>query len=136
MSAFVYSLLRLPECMPDVRVVILGQSAEVFKQHGFENVENWLSVSAVARRRRCFFDGDGRLACFIASRSDIEDVLPVMTAYQIEWNKINFLLQRVSPEFDLESVISNRENFIYLANSLLVSEDDLRRLQIIWKDNL
>ncbi|PKN86081.1 MAG: hypothetical protein CVU46_08940 [Chloroflexi bacterium HGW-Chloroflexi-8] len=135
MSAFVYSLLRLPECMPDVRVVILGQSAEVFKQHGFENVESWRAVTAVARRRRCFFDGDGKLACFIASRSDIEDVLPVMTAYQIEWNKINFLLQRISPEFDLESVISNSKNFVFLANSLLVSEEDLKRLQIIWKEN-
>jgi len=135
MSAFVYSLLRLPESMPDVRVVILGQSAEVFKQHGFENVESWLPVSAVARRRRCFFDGGGRLACFIASRSDIEDVLPVMTAFQIEWNKINFLLQRISPDFDLESVISDVDNFKYLADSLLVSEEDLRRIQIIWKDD-
>jgi len=135
MSAFVYSLLRLPESMSDVRVVILGQSAEVFKQHGFENVESWLPVSAVARRRRCFFDGGGRLACFIASRSDIEDVLPVMTAFQIEWNKINFLLQRISPDFDLESVISDVDNFKYLADSLLVSEEDLRRIQIIWKDD-
>src|SRR5665648_143824 len=77
-SAFVYSLLRLPDCMPDVNVVILGQSAAVFDQNGIFHVEDWQQVSAPARRRRCFYDGNGRLACFIASRSDIEDVLPVM----------------------------------------------------------
>ena len=62
-SAFIYSTLRLPDCMPEVRSVILGQNSEVFRRHGFPNVESWQPVSARARRRRCFFDGKDTLAC-------------------------------------------------------------------------
>ncbi len=134
-SAFIYSLLRLPDCVREVRVVIIGQSAEVFKQHGFANVEDWQQVSAVARRRRCFYDGKGKLACFIASRSDIEDVIPVLTAYQIEWNKLHFFLNNIPESFDLESVITDTEAFSQLAKWLNLEDDDLRRLQIIWGMN-
>src|SRR5512142_2336907 len=64
-SAFIYSSLRLPDCMPEVRTVILGQNSDVFRRHGFENIESWEPVSARARRRRCFFDGNDMLACYI-----------------------------------------------------------------------
>ena len=83
-SAFIYSLLRLPDCMPDVRSVILGQSAVVFHQHGYLEIENWQQVSARARRRRCFFNRKDTLACYIASRSDLDDIIPSLVAYQIE----------------------------------------------------
>ena len=134
-SAFVYSLLRLPECMPDVKVVILGQSAAVFDQNGIFHVEDWQQVSAPARRRRCFYDGNGRLACFIASRSDIEDVLPVMTAYQIEWNKFNLLLQGIPNNFDFNLILSDIKAFEKLADWLKISLEDLERLQIVWGKN-
>ena len=39
------------------------------------------------------FDGNHRLAVFVASRSDIDDLIPILTAYQIEWNKLNVFLQ-------------------------------------------
>src|SRR4030042_1195358 len=52
------------------------------------------NAGARARRRRCFFNGRETLACFIASRSDIDDVIPMLTAYQIEWNKMHALLRR------------------------------------------
>ena len=83
-SALVYSLLRLPDCMPQVKRVVLGQSAAVFENHGYGNVEKWKEVSAKARRRRTYFDRKDTLACFIASRSDIDDMVPMLTAYQIE----------------------------------------------------
>ena len=35
MSAFIYSLLRLPDCMPHVKLVVLGQSLRVFDGAGF-----------------------------------------------------------------------------------------------------
>ena len=117
-SAFIYSLLRLPACMPDVRVVILGQSSAVFEQHGFSNVESWQPVSAVARRRRCFFDGVDKLGCFIASRSDIEDVLPAMTAYQIEWNKLHRALSTPQGQHFLDPLDDNS----------ILSEDKLATL--------
>jgi hypothetical protein len=134
-SAFVYSLLRLPDCMPDVKVVALGQSASVFENHGYTNVENWTPVNTRARRRRCFYDGKEKLACFIASRSDIEDVVPAMTAYQIEWNKLHIFLNQLPKSFDLKSVIKNSTQFSFLAEHLRLSEEDLRRFEVIWGDD-
>lgn len=55
-------------------------------------MEEWTEVAARARRRRCFYDGGELMACYIASRSDIDDVVPTLTALQIEWNKLNNLL--------------------------------------------
>jgi hypothetical protein len=132
-SAFVYSLLRLPDCMPDVHSVILGQSPIVFAGHGFSNLENWQPVSARARRRRCFFDGKDTLACFIASRSDIDDVVPGLTAYQIEWNKLHFLLKRLPAETLTPEVETNPAAFRALAAALKMPAGDLDRLRLIWK---
>ena len=103
-SALVYSLLRLPDCMPQVKRVVLGQSSAVFENHGYGNVEKWKEVSAKARRRRTYFDREDTLACFIASRSDIDDVVPMLTAYQIEWNKLHILLQTVYNTLDWENL--------------------------------
>jgi hypothetical protein len=131
-SAFIYSILRLPLCMSDVQLVILGQSIEVFGQHGFQDVESWESVEARARRRRCFYNGRNTLACIIASRSDIDDVIPILTAYQIEWNKLHFLLQSLPNDLDLTSLDTDPGEFLTLANSLNISLDDLERLRIVW----
>lgn len=134
-SAFIYSILRLPDCISDVKVVTLGQSASVFENHGYENVELWQPVFAKARRRRCFFDGKKQLACFIASRSDIEDVVPVLTAYQMEWNKLNLLLNRPMIPHKLSIIENKPEKFSELAELIQLAEEDLRRFQIIWGDN-
>ncbi len=50
---------------------------------------DWQRVYAIARRRKMFFDGQGTLACYISSVSDIDDLIPILTAYQIEWNKLH-----------------------------------------------
>jgi len=92
MSAFIYGSLRLPRCILDTRLVILGQSDEVFQQGGYPDVESWQSVTAAARRRRLFFDGHGVLATYIASISDVDDLVPILTAFQIEWNKMHDLI--------------------------------------------
>ncbi len=131
-SAFIYSLLRLPDCMPDVSSVLLGQSASVFFQHGYVDVEHWQQVSARARRRRCFFNGKDTLACYIASRSDIDDVIPVLTAYEIEWNKMHDLLQRWPKTLTWKAVEKEPDSFKELANLLEMSVDDLERLRTIW----
>jgi hypothetical protein len=134
-SAFVYSLLRLPDCMPAVDSVILGQSAKVFSEHGYPGVESWQPVAARARRRRSFFNGANTLACFISSRTDIEDLLPNLTAYQIEWNKLNLLMQRLPSELELQAAVPSTPTFSALAEKLQMSEDDLGRLRTIWGDS-
>ncbi|MCZ7666037.1 MAG: DUF4550 domain-containing protein [Chloroflexi bacterium] len=54
MAAFIYAILRVPDCLSDIDLVIMGQSARVFAEHGFPEVETWQQVSAPGRRRRYF----------------------------------------------------------------------------------
>ena len=134
MSAFLYCLLRLPPCIHDIEFVVLGQSTEVFSRAGFRDIESWDSVTAPARRRRCFFNRSDTLACFVASVSDIDDVIPILTAYQIEWNKIHFLLQRNSEIISkgLPTDHQDETDISVLAHALNISVDDILRLKSIW----
>jgi len=137
MAALVYTTLRLPECIKQVRLILLGQSDEVFDKAGFTDVEYWQEVSAAGRRRKMFFDGKDTLAAFIASASDIDDLIPMLTAYQIEWNKIHDLLNqaggierlRAMTQFD---AVAREE----LARVLRIELKDLMTLENIWGDKL
>src|SRR5690606_22626516 len=91
-SALIYSSLRLPACMTAVDLVILGQLEKSFTDAEYP-INSWEMVTAPGRRRRMHYDGKNRLAVFVASRSDIDDLIPILTAYQIEWNKLHALLQ-------------------------------------------
>ncbi len=87
-SAIVYCVLRLPDCIPQTKLVVLGQMEDVFHRDGYQ-VEQWQPVRARGRRRKFYFQaGEGILAAFIASVSDIDDLIPCLTTFQIEWNKI------------------------------------------------
>ncbi|HEY1553908.1 MAG TPA: hypothetical protein VGF94_03685 [Kofleriaceae bacterium] len=87
LAAFAYSAGRLPDCMPKVRRVVLGQSVAQFSAAGLP-IERWQAVRTRGRRRPLRWDGGDTLAAFIASASDIDDLVPILTAYQIEWNKL------------------------------------------------
>lgn len=130
LSAFIYCLLRLPQCMPDVCVVVMGQSTEVLSRAGFGDGRTWEQVSAIARRRRCFFDGQRTLACIIASRSDIDDIIPLLTAYQIEWNKLHRLLRQL-PSTAYSGEIRGTA-LQALADALDITPEDLSRLYTLW----
>lgn len=136
MAAFIYSMLRLPSCLVDVKLVVLGQSAKVFARAGFGDVHAWEEVSAAARRRRCFYDGGDTLACFIASRSDIDDMIPLLTAYQIEWNKINRKLQRLPDGLSAEEMCGSFAGCSQLAELLEVPLEDLDRLYAILDEDM
>ncbi|UCF62146.1 MAG: hypothetical protein JSV37_05490 [Anaerolineaceae bacterium] len=133
-TAFVYSILRLPPCIAEVRRVILGQSNEVFIQHGVGDVEAWESVMAKARRRRSFYDDKETLACYIASRSDIDDLIPMLTAFQIEWNKLYLLLQGEQVKTFLQNPVEGEEGLAVLAHGIGVELEDLSYLQQVWGD--
>lgn len=92
-AAFAYSAARLPDCMPIVRRVVMGQSHEHFETSGLE-VRGWELVRTRGRRRPLRWDGHETLAVFLSSTSDIDDLIPILTAYQIEWNKLHRLLSR------------------------------------------
>jgi hypothetical protein len=132
MSAFIYSLLRLPPCIFDVQLVVLGQSAEVFAASGFSDLPNWEEVYAPARRRRCFFSGKDTLACFIASRSDIDDIIPILTAYQLEWNRLHRLLKKLPASASLVEMCATMSGYNRLADLLEIPLEDFDRLYAIW----
>lgn len=132
-NALIYSILRLPPCMLKVRRLILGQNVHMFYSQGFEDVENWPIVTAAARRRICRYDGEETLAVFINSKSDIEDIVPIVTALQIEWNKFHELLQNIDKKLIYSAVIEkNSLAQEQLADELMSSAEDFSRLQTIW----
>jgi len=101
LAAFAYSAGRLPDCMPRVRRLVLGQSQQQFDHAGY-GVDRWQVVRTRGRRRPLRWDGAETLAAFIASASDIDDLVPILTAYQIEWNKLreHLLTARISDVTD------------------------------------
>ena len=136
-SAFVYSVMRLPQCLPQVRVILMGQSDEVFNRRGYPDVEKWQTVMAHSRRRKMFFDGDGTLAAFIASVSDIDDLIPMLVAYQLEWNKLHDRLFETRTLARIEAHVSGRSLFSpdevgEVAAVLDISSDDFVKLQTAW----
>ena len=101
LAAFAYSAARLPACMPMVRRVVLGQSMAQFTAAGLD-IERWDTVRTRGRRRPLRWDGKSTLAVFVASASDIDDLVPILTAYQIEYNKLreHLLAARVGDPTD------------------------------------
>lgn len=91
LAAFGYSSARLPECMPGIHHFVLGQSHEQFETADIP-VQQWDRVRSRGRRRAIRWDGKDTLAVFVTSTSDIDDLVPIITAYQVEWNKMHALL--------------------------------------------
>ena len=71
-----------------IKIVVMGQEAALFRRAGIGPLEQWDAVEAPARRRRWYDSGDEVLAVLLASESDVDDLVPTLVAYQIEWNKI------------------------------------------------
>lgn len=131
-NALIYSILRMPACLLHVERVVLGQNIRMFIQQGYSDIESWTEVSARARRRFCLYNKIDTLACFITSRSDIDDIVPVLTAFQIEWNKLHILLGDVSDELLLGISPENNDSYKRIAETILSPVEDLNRLRTIW----
>ncbi len=87
-STLMYSINRLPLVMTETEKIILGQSPEVFEDSGYKNVDKWKEVKSKNRRRVAHFNPEKKiLAYFIASVSDIDDIVNILIALQTEWNK-------------------------------------------------
>jgi len=141
MSALIYSILRLPVSIIHCTHVLLGQSEEVFLEQGFP-VNTWNGVIASARRRKWFYDGKETLAVYVASVSDTDDIVPVLVAYQIEWNKLYYLLNADPTTLQLLETPMDRTSPVFAEISKVLSErlhiapDDWQRLEVIWGDFL
>lgn len=137
LNAFLYAAQRLPECIVHVHEIVLGQSARGFRRFGYSGLETWQVVSAPGRRRRWRYDGEGTLAATIASASDLDDLVPTIVAYQIEWNKLHAIIA----EDDVLGVLLTRaasgeqltsDEITEVGNRLLLTAADWRRLQTVW----
>jgi hypothetical protein len=92
LGAFIYAVRRLPDQIAGAKLVVMGQEAEALVRAGLP-IHDWQEAEAPARRRRWYADGAGTLAVLLASASDVDDLVPTLVAFQIEWNKLNMRLQ-------------------------------------------
>ena len=123
MGALLYAVRRLPDAISRCRHVLLGQSPQGFRAVIHADILGWQAVKAPARRRRWYHDGKNTLAVLIASASDIDDLIPTLVAYQIEWNKLHRALQDVDASDEEARQASG------------ATEDDWRRLRQAWGDS-
>jgi hypothetical protein len=126
LGAFLYATRRLPDEISDAKVIVMGQEAKVFAQAGIGPIEEWTSLEAPARRRRWFHDGGGTLAVLLASSSDLDDLIPTLVAYQIEWNKVRVRMRSLDWPPDHEPSPGE------CAQALGGSEEDWSRLAEAW----
>lgn len=137
-GALLYSALRLPPCAAQVEQVLIGQMEKSFVAAGFRDIAEWERVFSPGRRRRMHYDGKSQLVVYIVSRSDIDDLLPILTAYQIEWNKLHLLLNHndtkawVEKQADRTAPLTDEES-AWLAERLRISIVDVKRLEIVWR---
>ncbi len=126
LGAFLYATRRLPDEVADANVIVMGQEAVQFRRAGTGPIEDWEPLEAPARRRRWFHDGSGTLAVLLASASDLDDLIPTLVAYQIEWNKVRVKLRAADR---LADDASPEE----LAAALGGSVEDWSRLRDAWR---
>ena len=126
LGAFLYAIRRLPDGIVGATLVVMGQDIEAFAGVGLE-IEDWAEAEAPARRRRWYDSGEGTLAVLLASVSDVDDLVPTLVAFQIEWNKIR-VRQRAAgwPIADMTPEACAAE--------LGGSGDDWERLEEQWGD--
>jgi hypothetical protein len=130
LGAFIYAIRRLPDGIVGARLVAMAQQVEVLVHAGLP-VDGWNEAEAPARRRRWYDDGAGTLAVLLASPSDLDDLLPTLVAFQIEWNKIR-VRQRAAGWLQ---VVGDREPSPEECARLLGgSAEDWARLKESWRD--
>ncbi len=128
LGAFLYSIQRLPSCISDARVVVMGQEAVQFDRAGIGPLDDWPTRESPARRRRWYEGPDGTFAVLLASSSDLDDLIPTLVAYQIEWNKLRVRLRATGwplPGGDTPDAAT-------LAETLGGGEEDWDRLISVW----
>jgi hypothetical protein len=135
-AALTYVGLRLPPSMPHVRLVLLSTSIEAIQSRGID-LTNWLPQTAPARRRRQLYDGGERVAILVSSPSDLDDIIPALVAYEIEWNKIHEILTRDKALRRLVEDAAQRGprpgDADRLKDAFGLTDEEVSRLSIVWE---
>src|ERR671916_839010 len=127
LGAFLYAIRRLPDAVSGARVIVMGQEAHVFARHGIGPLDDWQPLEALARRRRWYDDGNGTMAVLLASASDLDDLIPTLVAYQIEWNKVRIRLR--AADWPPEGEVPEAAEFAAVLGGV---EDDWIQLAEAW----
>ena len=126
LGAFLYAVRRLPDGIGDAELVLMGQDHDVFEAAGID-LGGWREEEAVARRRHWYDNGAGKLAVLLASASDVDDLIPILVAFQIECNKLHAHL-RASGWSELPADVGPEA----CAQALGGVADDWRALEQTW----
>jgi len=127
-SAIVYSLLRLPKIADQTKLVVMGQNPAVFTDAGFPDVTHWSKVAATARRRTRFFNRKtGTAASFISSVTDIDDIVNLLIAYQLEWNKFHQIATSAYPKYSQFKKALTSADFLKIVG---LSAEDWQKIKI------
>jgi hypothetical protein len=94
LGAFLYATQRLPATIYQGRVVVMGQESDQFAAAGLA-LDDWPTTEAPARRRQWHEGPDGQWGVLLSSTSDVDDLIPTLVAYQIEWNKLRRKLNAI-----------------------------------------
>src|SRR3954452_22565430 len=125
LGAFLYAMRRLPANIWRATVIAMGQEGRQFGRAGIGPLESWQPVEAPARRRWWFDSGEGMMAVLLASGSDLDDLIPTLVAYQVEWNKLHAVL-RGTERFHTDASTC--------AETFGGAEDDWLRIEEDWGD--
>ena len=126
LGAFIYAIRRLPDEVCRTRRFVLGQESEQFTRAGIGPLTEWTPLEASARRRRWFWDGQETMAVLLASTSDLDDLIPTLVAFQLEWNKMRLRLRGVGLELEHEPDSQQ------LADTVGGTAEDWDRLREAW----
>ncbi len=128
LGAFLYAIRRLPDGLVGANLIVMGQDVEALVAFGMP-VDSWTEAEAPARRRRWYDNGAGTLGVLLASASDVDDLVPTLVAFQIEWNKIR-VRQRAAGWTDAGAPPDPSAQ--ECARALGGSADDWSRLREAW----
>lgn len=127
-SAIIYSLLRLPKTIDRTQSIIIGQNPQVFQNAGIADLSKWTQVCSQARRRTTFFNQKTKTyAVLISSISDLDDLVNLLLAYQIEWNKFHKLATATYPTYaKFKHAINDKS----LLEKISLSPEDWQKIKI------
>lgn len=140
-SAFLYSIRRLPPFLERVESIYMGQNEDVLAKAGLGGLNDhalWHPARAQARNRFMLSDGGSRLVVFISSLSDVDDLISSLTCYQMEWNKMHSRLAGTHLGRDLASGSSVADEAGVgerIRKALGLSKDEWMLLWQVWGQN-
>lgn len=138
-SAFLYSIRRLPLFLERVESIYLGQNESVLAKLGIVNLKDyshWQPARAQARNRFMLSDGGSKLVVFICSLSDVDDLITSLTCFQMEWNKMHSHLASTSIGRGLALGSIRAEDVgDRIRKALGISQDSWMLLWQVWGQN-